>query len=273
MGGPPADARPDDVAAFLAEELRALAVRWPGPRPAGWHLPPEAVLEFILGSDDGRIAPKLAGFGAAVRVAVATLEDGRALLIVGAEASGASLLADLLGLAISGPPGAARVLVAPDGGGELAGPEGPFGPLGQAMAAGRLVRVERLDLTTPFWQRALARVLDERRLPFGGRFVVARPGFGVIAPLHPGVAVSGALHPALRRRFNVVTLDPGELGAGRPFARRRLPADPAAIARDVAALAARVAPRGPRFEEPALQALASAVLGGTVPGGSGSPDR
>ena len=208
-----------------AAELRLLAAADSRPRPPGWHLSPQAVVDYLLGTtlEDGpEITPKYVGARRIVETAVATLATDRALLLIGVPGTAKTWLSEHLAAAVSGD---STLLVQGTAGTSeesvrygwnyarlLA--EGPSeaalvpGPVMNAMSRGALARVEELTRMPSEVQDGLITVLSEKSLPVPelGAEVQARRGFNLIATANDRDRGVNDLSSALRRRFNTVVL-------------------------------------------------------------------
>ncbi|TQL80851.1 AAA family ATPase [Delftia sp. HK171] len=217
-----------------AQELAALQAADQGPRPDGWRLSPRSVRRFILGGaepDGGgpAIARKIHGNDALVERAIVTLAGQRGLMLVGEPGTAKSLLSELLAAAISGDSkltvqGGAGVveeqirygwnyaLLLRDG----PGPEALVpGPLHRAMGEGRLLRFEEITRCSTEVQDCMVPVLSERllqipELKHDQPWLLARPGFNVIATANLRDRGVNEMSAALKRRFNFETMRPLE---------------------------------------------------------------
>ncbi|WP_333907032.1 AAA family ATPase [Delftia acidovorans] len=217
-----------------AQELAALQAADQGPRPDGWRLSPRSVRRFILGGaepDGGgpAIARKIHGNDALVERAIVTLAGQRGLMLVGEPGTAKSLLSELLAAAISGDSkltvqGGAGVveeqirygwnyaLLLRDG----PGPEALVpGPLHRAMGDGRLLRFEEITRCSTEVQDCMVPVLSERllqipELKHEQPWLLARPGFNVIATANLRDRGVNEMSAALKRRFNFETMRPLE---------------------------------------------------------------
>ena len=267
-----------------AQELAALQAADQGPRPDGWRLSPRSVRRFILGGaepDGGgpAIARKIHGNDALVERAIVTLAGQRGLMLVGEPGTAKSLLSELLAAAISGDSkltvqGGAGVveeqirygwnyaLLLRDG----PGPEALVpGPLHRAMGEGRLLRFEEITRCSTEVQDCMVPVLSDRllqipELKHEQPWLLARPGFNVIATANLRDRGVNEMSAALKRRFNFETMRPLEGVAaqaaligqevGRALAQQRIGTT---VAPDVLALLAT-----------AFQELRSGSVGGTA---------
>lgn len=228
----PAQRLPAELA--HAQDLAALLATDQGPRPDGWRLSPRAVRRFILGgpAPDGGgpdIARKIHGNDALVERAIVTLAGQRGLMLVGEPGTAKSLLSELLAAAISGDSkltvqGGAGVveeqirygwnyaLLLRDG----PGPEALVpGPLHRAMGEGRLLRFEEITRCSTEVQDCMVPVLSERllqipELKHEQPWLLARPGFNVIATANLRDRGVNEMSAALKRRFNFETMRPLE---------------------------------------------------------------
>jgi MoxR-like ATPase len=231
-----------------APELAALAAGDDRIRPPGWHLSPSAVVTYLLGgkaADGTPIVPKYIGSRRLIEVAVATLTTDRALLLLGVPGTAKTWVSEHLAAAISGDStllvqgtagtpeesirygwNYARLLA--DGPSRAALVESP---VLNAMATGRIARIEELTRMPSDVQDSLITVLSERTLPIpelGGE-VQAAKGFNVIGTANDRDRGVNELSSALRRRFNTVVLpvptdvDEGVAALGRSLELPELP--------------------------------------------------
>jgi len=208
-----------------APELAALAADDDRPRPPSWRLSPQAVVTYLLGGElaDGTvISPKYVGPRRLVEVAVATLATDRALLLLGLPGTAKTWVSEHLAAAITGD--STLLVQGTSGTPEEAirygwnyarllaeGPtEGALvpSPVMNAMASGRIARVEELTRIPSDVQDALITILSEKTLPVPelGIEVQAARGFSVIATANDRDRGVNELSSALRRRFNTVVL-------------------------------------------------------------------
>jgi MoxR-like ATPase len=235
---PPAETR-------YAGELAFLRAIDSAPRPRGWRLSPERVVDFICGSRGESIRapagaelrsdmprslildPKFVGSRALVERCVVTLAGERGLLLVGQPGTAKSMLGELLAAAISGSSGLAIQGTAGASEDHLRygwnyamlldrGPRPEAlvpSPVLVAMRTGSLVRVEEITRCLPEVQDALISVLSERRmiipeLTGESGSVFAAPGFNVIATANLRDRGVSEMSAALKRRFNFETVAP-----------------------------------------------------------------
>ena len=235
---PPAEERYADQLAFL----RAVDA---GPRPSGWLLSPERVVDFLCGTRGEAIrAPasvdlppglpkslaieaKFVGSRSLVERCVVTLAGERGLLLVGQPGTAKSMLGELLAAAISG--SSALTIQGTAGANEdhlrygwnyaMLLDRGPRpealvpSPVFTAMRTGKLVRIEEITRCLPEVQDALISVLSERRMMIpelegkdGSLF--ALPGFNVIATANLRDRGVSEMSAALKRRLNFETVPP-----------------------------------------------------------------
>lgn len=230
MQSPPAEVR-------YRDELQLLAEIDVAHRPAGWLLSPQAVVDFICGTDGQRIGPsksksivieeKFLGPRDIIQRCVVTLAGERGLLLVGEPGTAKSMLGELLAVAISGT--SALTIQGTAGTTEdqirygwnyaMLLDRGPTpealvpSPVMQAMKSGKLVRFEEVTRCLPEVQDGLISILSERRLmvpELGGNdsSVFASPGFNVIATANLRDRGVSEMSAALKRRFNFETIAP-----------------------------------------------------------------
>ncbi len=208
-----------------AAELAALAEFDDGQRPPNWKLSPQAVRTYLLGGKAGKdveITPKYIGSPRTIEIAISTLATDRALLLYGLPGTAKSWVSEHLSAAISG---TSTLLVQGTAGlGEEALrygwnyarliAEGPSqaamvpSPMMNAMAQGRIARVEELTRIPSDVQDTLITILSEKLLPVPelGVEVQAQKGFNVIATANNRDKGVNELSSALKRRFNTVIL-------------------------------------------------------------------
>lgn len=218
---------------FYADELQRLVVADLGGRPEGWKLSPAMVRTFILGSGGvevggAPVARKVFGNDDVVERAIVTLVGQRGLMLVGEPGTAKSLLSELLAAAICGDStlavqGSAGVveenirygwnyaLLLRSG----PGPEALVpGPLHRAMSRGALLRFEEITRCPTEVQDNLIPVLSERLLHVpemresDGAYLLAQPGFNVIATANLKDRGVNDMSSALKRRFNFETMRP-----------------------------------------------------------------
>jgi MoxR-like ATPase len=235
---PPAEER-------YAEQLAFLRAVDTSPRPPGWLLSPERVVDFLCGTrgeairapasadlpaDMPRslvIEPKFVGARALVERCVVTLAGERGLLLVGQPGTAKSMLGELLAAAISG--SSALTIQGTAGANEdhfrygwnyaMLLDRGPrpealvASPVLTGMRTGRLVRIEEITRCLPEVQDALISILSERRLmipELEGKegSVFASPGFNIIATANLRDRGVSEMSAALKRRLNFETVPP-----------------------------------------------------------------
>jgi MoxR-like ATPase len=235
---PPAEERYADQLAFL----RAVD---PSPRPPGWLLSPERVVDFLCGTRGATIRapasadlpagapssmliePKFVGSRALVERCVVTLAGERGLLLVGQPGTAKSMLGELLAAAISG--SSALTIQGTAGANEdhlrygwnyaMLLDRGPRpealvpSPVLTGMRSGKLVRIEEVTRCLPEVQDALISVLSERRMMIPelegeAGSVFATPGFNVIATANLRDRGVSEMSAALKRRLNFETVPP-----------------------------------------------------------------
>lgn len=235
---PPAEERFAGQLAFL----RAVDA---SPRPQGWLLSPERVVDFICGTHGESIRapgsadlpadspnslviePKFVGSRALVERCVVTLAGERGLLLVGQPGTAKSMLGELLtaaisgssDLAIQGTAGASEDHLRYAWNYAMLLDRGPRpealipSPVLTGMRTGKLVRIEEITRCLPEVQDALISILSERRMmipeldgPDGSVF--AAPGFNVLATANLRDRGVSEMSAALKRRLNFETVPP-----------------------------------------------------------------
>ncbi len=209
----------------FAEELSELGRYDDRTRPPNWNLSPWAVTLYVMGGrlpNGFEVSAKYVGARRIVEIAVATLATDRALLLLGVPGTAKSWLSEQLAAAISGD--STLLIQGTAGTGEeqirygwnyarlLA--EGPSRsalvptPMLNAMANGKIARVEELTRIPADVQDTLITLLSEKTLPIPelGEEVQAIRGFNVIATANNRDRGVNELSSALKRRFNTVVL-------------------------------------------------------------------
>jgi MoxR-like ATPase len=243
--GPPATVQQPPAEVRFAEQLAFLRAIDTSPRPQGWLLSPERVVDFICGTRGEAIRAasstelpagaarsmvietKFVGARALVERCVVTLAGERGLLLVGQPGTAKSMLGELLAAAISG--SSALTIQGTAGANEdhlryawnyaMLLDQGPRpealvpSPVLTGMRTGRLVRIEEITRCLPEVQDALISVLSERRmmipeLPGPEGSVFAAPGFNVIATANLRDRGVSEMSAALKRRLNFETVPP-----------------------------------------------------------------
>lgn len=227
---PPAEIR-------YQNELIALRETDRGTRPEGWLLSPQAVVDFIAGTNGEKIgsnraqsipiSEKFVGPRDLIQRCVVTLAGERGLLLVGEPGTAKSMLGELLAVAISG---TSRLAVQGTAGTTedqirygwnyaMLLEQGPKpealvpSPVFQAMKSGRIVRFEEVTRCLPEVQDSLISILSERRLMIPEleeteSSLFATPGFNVIATANLRDRGVSEMSAALKRRFNFETVFP-----------------------------------------------------------------
>jgi MoxR-like ATPase len=209
----------------FAHELTALKAVDDRPKPPNWQLSPWAVSKYLLGgklSNGVEIEAKYIGQERLIEVAIATLATDRALLLLGVPGTAKSWVSEHLAAAISGD---STMLVQGTAGTSeeqvrygwnyaLLLSEGPSknalvpSPLMQAMAQGKIARLEELSRVPSDVQDTLITMLSEKTLPIPelSDEVQAQKGFNLIATANNRDRGVNELSSALKRRFNTVVL-------------------------------------------------------------------
>ena len=227
---PPAELR-------YAAELDVLRQIDKHPRPRGWLLSPQAVVDFVCGSGGEKVGltkaaarvieEKFVGPREVVQRCVVTLAGERGLMLVGEPGTAKSMLGELLAVAISGT--GSLVVQGTAGTTEdqirygwnyaMLLDRGPTpealvpSAVMQAMRQGKVVRLEEITRCLPEVQDALISILSERRLMIPelgdeNASVFAVPGFAVIATANLRDRGVSEMSAALKRRFNFETIAP-----------------------------------------------------------------
>jgi MoxR-like ATPase len=227
---PPAEVR-------YAEELVALGESDKHARPEGWSLSPQAVVDFVCGTDGVKvggtkatsrvISEKFVGSRDIVQRCVVTLAGERGLMLVGEPGTAKSMLGELLAVAISGTGALAVQGTAGTTEDQIRygwnyamlldrGPSPAAlvpSPVMQAMRLGKVVRFEEITRCLPEVQDALISILSERRMMIPelndvDSSTFATPGFAIIATANLRDRGVSEMSAALKRRFNFETIAP-----------------------------------------------------------------
>lgn len=210
----------------VAQELNFLKEKYKNVvRPVNWHLPPEAVLTFLLGSDakdEMQISPKYFGDRSLIEVMIATLLSDRSLLIIGVPGTAKTWIAEHLTAAISGD--SELIVQGTSGTSEESlryawnyaqllahGPSDDAlikSPIFRAMEDGKIARIEELSRIPSEVQDALISILSEKTIsiPELRKSIHAVKGFNIIATANHLDRGVYDMSSALRRRFNIVLL-------------------------------------------------------------------
>jgi MoxR-like ATPase len=210
---------------LYTSELEALKVEYEkDEKPAGWQLPPKAVLKFIIGGKSGKtdITPKYIGHNRLVEIAIATLLTDRSLLLIGEPGTAKSWLSENLTAAICGD--SAKVIQGTAGTSEehiryswnyamlLAyGPSDEAllkSPIYRAMETGSIARFEEISRCASEVQDALISIMSEKSIaiPELSKEIPATRGFSIIATANTRDRGVNDMSSALKRRFNIIVL-------------------------------------------------------------------
>ena len=213
---------------LFADELAALAKESAcQPRPAGWNLPPSAVLRFILGDPEQGKTPKFVGKRSFMERCIVSLATNRGLMLIGEPGTAKSFLSELLAAAISGDStltiqgsaGTTEDNIRYSWNYALLVAEGPSerslipAPLYLGMKHGKLVRFEEITRCALEIQDVMLSVLSDRvlavpELEESDRTLYAQQGFNVIATANTRDRGVNEMSAALKRRFNFETVHP-----------------------------------------------------------------
>jgi MoxR-like ATPase len=219
--------RPAAEILFADELTRLVRACADSPRPAGWKLPPQAVVQFVLGEPALDIAPKFVGSRSFIERCVVALATQRGLMLIGEPGTAKTWLSELLAAAISGD---STLTIQGSAGTTEDGikyswnyalllAEGPSerslvpAPIYRGMREGKLVRFEELTRCPLEMQDILLSILSDRvmavpELQGEARTLFARTGFNVIATANTRDRGVNEMSAALKRRFNFETVHP-----------------------------------------------------------------
>lgn len=213
---------------LYADELGRLAKESASqPKPPGWQLTPQAVLDFVLGSEAKGIGPKFVGRKSFLERCVVSLATNRGLMLIGEPGTAKSYLSELLAAAISGDStltiqgsaGTTEDNIRYSWNYALLVSEGPNerslvpAPLYTGMKLGKLVRFEEITRCPLEIQDVLLSVLSDRVMSIPemeeeGKSLFARSGFNIIATANTRDRGVNEMSAALKRRFNFETVHP-----------------------------------------------------------------
>ena len=197
------------------------------PKPPGWQITPQAVLDFVLGNEAKGIGPKFVGRRSFMERCVVSLATNRGLMLIGEPGTAKSYLSELLAAAISGDStltiqgsaGTTEDNIRYSWNYALLVSDGPSerslvpAPLYTGMKLGKLVRFEEITRCPLEIQDVLLSVLSDRvmaipEMDTEGKSLFARAGFNIIATANTRDRGVNEMSAALKRRFNFETVHP-----------------------------------------------------------------
>ncbi|EKS07491.1 AAA family ATPase [Leptospira santarosai] len=213
---------------LYAEELERLKQRdETKPKPPGWNLSPQAVIDFVLGDANSGISPKFVGERNFIECCIIALATNRGLMLIGEPGTAKSYLSELLAAAISGDSsltiqgnaGTTEDQIRYSWNYALMLSEGPSekslvpAPVYEGMKFGKIVRFEELSRCSGEIQDTLLSVLSDRVLhmpELNGEenALFAKQGFNIIATSNTRDRGTNEMSSALKRRFNFETVMP-----------------------------------------------------------------
>ncbi|EKO79184.1 hypothetical protein LEP1GSC068_1301 [Leptospira sp. Fiocruz LV3954] len=213
---------------LYAEELERLKQRdETKPKPPGWNLSPQAVIDFVLGDANSGISPKFVGERNFIECCIVALATNRGLMLIGEPGTAKSYLSELLAAAISGDSsltiqgnaGTTEDQIRYSWNYALMLSEGPSekslvpAPVYEGMKFGKIVRFEELSRCSGEIQDTLLSVLSDRVLhmpELNGEenALFAKQGFNIIATSNTRDRGTNEMSSALKRRFNFETVMP-----------------------------------------------------------------
>lgn len=219
--------RPSAEVLFADELAELAAASADQPKPPGWKLSPQAVLQFILGDETQGQPAKFVGRRAFLERCIVSLATNRGLMLIGEPGTAKSYLSELLAAAISGDStltiqgsaGTTEDNIRYSWNYALLVAEGPGekslvpAPLFLGMTHGKLVRFEEITRCPLEIQDVLLSVLSDRvmaipEFPEENRTLYAQAGFNVIATANTRDRGVNEMSAALKRRFNFETVHP-----------------------------------------------------------------
>jgi MoxR-like ATPase len=224
---PSAIQRPSAEVLYAAELERLTQACEGKPRPGGWRLTPQAVVQFVLGDKALGLSPKFVGTRGFVERCVVALATNRGLMLIGEPGTAKTWLSELLAAAISGDStltiqgsaGTTEDNIKYSWNYALLLAEGPSerslvpAPIYRGMQEGKIVRFEELTRCPLEMQDILLSILSDRvmavpELEGEARTLFARVGFNVIATANTRDRGVNEMSAALKRRFNFETVHP-----------------------------------------------------------------
>ncbi|WP_061218582.1 AAA family ATPase [Leptospira weilii] len=213
---------------LYAEELERLKKSDESkPKPPGWNLSPQAVIDFVLGDASSGISPKFVGERNFIECCIVALATNRGLMLIGEPGTAKSYLSELLAAAISGDSsltiqgsaGTTEDQIRYSWNYALMLSEGPSekslvpAPVYEGMKSGKIVRFEELSRCPGEIQDTLLSILSDRVLHIpelnGEESVLfAKQGFNIIATSNTRDRGTNEMSSALKRRFNFETVTP-----------------------------------------------------------------
>ena len=213
---------------FYADELERLSrIDGDAPRPGGWKLTPQSVLQFILGDEKRKIEPKFVGSRSFLERCIVALATNRGLMLIGEPGTAKSYLSELLTAAISGDStltiqgsaGTTEDNIKYSWNYALLLAEGPSerslvpAPIYEGMRLGKVVRFEEITRCPLEIQDTLLSVLSDRvliipELSNEARTLYAKVGFNVVATANTRDRGVNEMSAALKRRLNFETVQP-----------------------------------------------------------------
>ena len=213
---------------LYAKELDLLSKRDENkPKPPGWKLSPQAVIDFVLGDKSAGIEPKFVGERNFIECCIVALATNRGLMLIGDPGTAKSYLSELLAAAISGDSsltiqgsaGTTEDQIRYSWNYALMLSEGPSekslvpAPVYQGMKEGKIVRFEELSRCPGEIQDTLLSILSDRvlfisELKGEDNALFAKQGFNIIATSNTRDRGTNEMSSALKRRFNFETVMP-----------------------------------------------------------------
>ncbi|WP_061249442.1 AAA family ATPase [Leptospira alstonii] len=213
---------------LYAEELDRLKKRDESkPKPPGWKLSPQAVIDFVLGDASSGISPKFVGERNFIECCIVALATNRGLMLIGEPGTAKSYLSELLAAAISGDSsltiqgsaGTTEDQIRYSWNYALMLSEGPSekslvpAPVYEGMKSGKIVRFEELSRCPGEIQDTLLSILSDRVLHIPElnekeNALFAKQGFNIIATSNTRDRGTNEMSSALKRRFNFETVAP-----------------------------------------------------------------
>ena len=206
------------------EELEILLKNDKYNKPQNWKLSPQAIRDFILGSDNLNIKKKFYGDDSLVERSIITLASNRGLMLIGEPGTAKTMLSELLSAGISGI--STNTIQGTAGINEdnikyswnyaTLFANGPIdealiaSPIYIGMRDGIITRFEEITRCALEVQDSLISILSDKLLniPEQNKILFASNGFNIVATANTRDRGVNDMSSALKRRFNFEIVEP-----------------------------------------------------------------